>query len=89
MQNVKAFVGHSREFGLNTKVGESQEQGAVRRRETGYRLLQKVMRTGNQERQCARGIGWIWEPSLRENRKDVMTGSGDGGQEERRQLPGL
>ena len=35
LENMKAFVSHCRKFGLNTKVGESQEQGAVRREGLG------------------------------------------------------
>lgn len=33
----EAFVSHCRKFGLNTKVGENREQGAIRRRETSQR----------------------------------------------------
>ena len=58
LENMKAFVSHCRKFGLNTKVGESQEQGAVRR-EASLRLLQQISSLMEE-------IGGIWEPTISE-----------------------
>lgn len=37
----------------------------------------------------AEGIGWIWEPSQRQNRQAVVLRGGDGSGRELRGLPGL
>lgn len=52
--HVKASVSHHRVFDLNTKVGESQEQGAIGGRETSWRPLRKMVQTG-EESGCALG----------------------------------
>lgn len=52
--HIKASVSHHRVFDLNTKVGESQEPGAIGGRETSWRPLQKMVQTG-EESGCVLG----------------------------------
>lgn len=73
-------MGPCRTFGLNTKMGENQEQGAVRR-ETSYRLLGQIS-------SLREGIGGFGDQqSLRQNRKDVVIGCGEGGWERAEATP--
>ena len=46
--HVRVSVSPPMVFGLNTKAGEGQEQGAIGGRETGWRPLQKMVQTGEE-----------------------------------------